>query len=95
MGKNEIHARLSPSLMESLKIICTERECNLSDVVRAALRLYLDACDRQFVDRKYCLIKSQDNLEIQLIEASFVHVESSESVWTEESEREEENIIEW
>jgi Arc/MetJ-type ribon-helix-helix transcriptional regulator len=43
MSKNEIHARLPPELMEALKRICSDKNSNLSDVVRAALVLYVDA----------------------------------------------------
>jgi hypothetical protein len=70
MAKNEIHARISPELMEALKRICGDKNCNLSDITRAALVLYIDVygCPNLFEQHK--LLKSQDSLEIGLIGAS-------------------------
>jgi hypothetical protein len=70
MSKNEIHARLSPHLMEVLKNICATENCNLSDIVRAALVLYVDVreCPNLFEHHK--LLKSQNTLKIGLIGTS-------------------------
>ena len=70
MAKNEIHARTSPQLMEALKRICSAKNCNLSDVTRAALVLYVDAYECPNLFEQHRLLKSKDTLEIGLIGAS-------------------------
>ncbi len=72
MSKNEIHARISPQLMEALKRICSDKSSNLSDVVRAALVLYVDAYERSHLFPSYKVLKNEDSLKIDLIEASFL-----------------------
>ena len=70
MVKNEIHARLLPQLMEALKRICSDKKCNLSDITRAALVLYVDVyeCPNSFEQHK--LLKSKEGLEIGLMGTS-------------------------
>ncbi|MEG4289962.1 hypothetical protein Q5692_23890 [Microcoleus sp. C2C3] len=70
MSKNEIHARLSPQLMEALKRICSDKSCNLSDIVRAALVLYVDVRECPNLFEQHKLSKSEDSLEIGLIGTS-------------------------
>lgn len=70
MSKNEIHARVSPQLMEALKRICSDTSSNLSDVTRAALVLYVDAYDCPHLFEQHKLLKSQESLEIGLIGTS-------------------------
>jgi len=70
MSKNEIHARLSPQLMEALKRICSDKSCNLSDVARAALVLYVDAYECPNLFEQHRLLKSEDSLELDLIGTS-------------------------
>ncbi len=70
MSKNEIHARISPQLMEALKRICSDTSHNLSDVTRAALVLYVDAYDCPHLFEHHKLLKSQNSLEIGLIGTS-------------------------
>jgi hypothetical protein len=70
MSKNEIHARVSPQLMEALKRICSDTNSNLSDVTRAALTLYVDAYDCPHLHQHHKLLKSQNSLEIGLIGTS-------------------------
>ena len=70
MTKNEIHARISPQLMEALKRICSDKKSNLSDVTRAALVLYVDAYECPHLFEHHKLLKSQDSLEIGLIGTS-------------------------
>jgi hypothetical protein len=70
MAKNEIHARVSPELMEALKRICSEKSSNLSDVVRAALVLYVGAYECPYLFEHHKLLKSEDSLEIGLIGTS-------------------------
>ena len=67
MAKNEIHARISPQLMEALKRICSDKKCNLSDVTRAALVLYVDAYECPHLFEQHKLLKSENSLEIGLI----------------------------
>ena len=70
MSKNEIHARLTPWLMGQIKQIAIARGYSISDVVRAALVLYIDtySCPNLFEQHK--LLKSQNSLEIGLIRTS-------------------------
>jgi hypothetical protein len=70
MAKNEIHARISPQLMEALKRICSDKNSNLSDITRAALVLYVDAYECPHLFEHHKLLKSQDSLEIGLIGTS-------------------------
>jgi hypothetical protein len=70
MTKNEIHARISPELMEALKRICNEKSSNLSDVIRAALVLYIDAYECPDILERHKLLKSENSLEIGLIGTS-------------------------
>lgn len=70
MAKNEIHARITPQLMEALKRICSDKSCHLSDVTRAALVLYVDVCECPNLFEQHKLLKSEDSLEIGLIGAS-------------------------
>jgi len=70
MIKNEIHARLPPELMEAIKRICGEKNSNLSDVVRAALVLYVNAYEYSESFEYHKLFKSQDSLKITLIGVS-------------------------
>jgi hypothetical protein len=56
--------------MEALKRICSDKGSNLSDVIRAALVLYVDAYDRPHLFCSYELLKSQNSLEIDLIGTS-------------------------
>ena len=70
MSKNEIHARLSPQLMETLKSICITENCNLSDIVRAALVLYVDVRECSNLLEQPKLLKSENSLEIGLIGTS-------------------------
>ena len=70
MSKNEIHARLSPQLMEALKNICATKNCNLSDIVRAALVLYVDAYECPNLFEHHKLSKNETSLEIGLIGTS-------------------------
>jgi hypothetical protein len=70
MVKNEIHARISPELMEALKRICNEKGSNLSDVIRAALVLYIDAYGCPDLFERHKLLKSENSLEIGLIGTS-------------------------
>ena len=70
MVKNEIHARISPQLMEALKRICSDKSCNLSDIARAALALYVDAYECSNLFERHKLLKSEDSLEIGLIGTS-------------------------
>src|SRR6476620_1656697 len=70
MAKNEIHARISPQLMEALRRICGDKSCNLSDATRAALVLYVDAYDCPNLFEQHRLLKSENTLEIGLIGAS-------------------------
>ena len=67
MSKNEIHARISLQLMEALKRICSERNCNLSDVTRAALVLYVDVWKCPNLLEHHNLLKSQNSLEVGLL----------------------------
>jgi len=68
MAKNEIHARIAPELMETLKRICSDRSCNLSDVTRAALVLYVVLYDSPVLEEHHKLSKSESGLGINLIE---------------------------
>jgi hypothetical protein len=70
MSKNEIHARLSPQLMDVLKRICSETGSNLSDVTRAALVLYVDAYECPHLFEHHKLLKNPNSLEIGLIGTS-------------------------
>lgn len=69
-SRNEIHARISPQLMEALKNICTDKKCNLSDITRAALVLYVDAYNCSTLFEHHKLLKSNDSLEIAFIGTS-------------------------
>ncbi|NQE35217.1 hypothetical protein [Microcoleus asticus] len=92
MVKNEIHARLSPHLMEALKRICVEKKCNLSDVVRAALVLYVDARECQDLFERHKLLKSENSLEIGLIGTSLETTRATPDLL---DELESENVIDW
>jgi hypothetical protein len=70
MAKNEIHARISPQLMEALRRICSDKSCNLSDATRAALVLYVDVYECPNLFEQHRLSKSENTLEIGLIGAS-------------------------
>jgi hypothetical protein len=70
MIKNEIHVRLSPHLMEALKSICIAENCNLSDIVRAALVLYVDVRECSNLLEQHKLLKSENSLEITLVKTS-------------------------
>ncbi len=70
MSKNEIHARISLHLMETLRRICSEKSSNLSDVTRAAFVLYVDAYEFPHLFEHHKLLKSQNSLEIGLIGTS-------------------------
>ena len=92
MSKNEIHARLSPQLMEALKNICTDKKCNLSDITRAALVLYVDAYNCPNLFDRHKLLKSNDSLEIGLIETSLETTCATPDLL---DELESEEIIDW
>ena len=92
MSKNEIHARISPQLMEAIKDICATRDCNLSDVVRAALVLYIDAYERTDFFEHYKLLKSQNSLEIGLIGVSLETTRASPDLLDELTP---DDIIDW
>jgi hypothetical protein len=77
MAKNEIHARLSPELMQALKRICSDTNSNLSDVTRAALVLYVDAYNCPHLFEYHKLLKSQNSLEIGLIGVSLETTEAT------------------
>jgi hypothetical protein len=70
MSKSEIHARISPQLMETLKRICSNTGNNLSDLIRAALVLYVDVYECPHLKEHHRLLKSQNSLEIGLIGVS-------------------------
>jgi hypothetical protein len=93
MAKNEIHARLPSELMKALRHICNERNCNLSDVTRAALALYVEAYDRINPFEAVKLLKSPNNLEINLIEASFLEAPQATSSLLDELTSD--DIIDW
>jgi hypothetical protein len=92
MSKNEIHARISPQLMDTLKDICATKNCNLSDVVRAALVLYIDAYDRTDFFEHYKLLKSQNSLEIGLIGTSLEATRATPDLLDESTP---DDIIDW
>jgi len=92
MSKNEIHARISPQLMETLKYICSEKGSNLSDVVRAALDLYVEAYDRPHRFCCYELFKNENSLEIFLIEAS---PETTKATPDLRNESTSDDVIDW
>ncbi|WP_445248994.1 hypothetical protein [Microcoleus sp. OTE_8_concoct_300] len=95
MSKNEIHTRISPELMESLKNICTDKKCNLSDVVRAALLLYVDAYNCSTLFEHHKLLKSNDSLEIGLIEVSPEITRATPDLLDQLTELDSEEIIDW
>jgi hypothetical protein len=70
MSKNAIHARISPQLMEAIKRICNDTNNKLSDVIRAALVLYVDVYEYPHLEEHHKLVKSQNSLEIGLIGTS-------------------------
>jgi hypothetical protein len=70
MSKNEVHARVSSELMEALRRICNDKSTNLSDVVRAALVLYVDVYECPNLFERHNLLKSNEGLEIGLIGTS-------------------------
>ena len=92
MSKNEIHARLSPQLMEALKRICSDKSCNLSDIVRAALVLYVDAYECPNLFEKHKLLKSESSLEIGLIGTSLETTQATPDLLDELTD---ENLIDW
>jgi len=92
MSKNEIHARISPQLMETLKDICKEKSSNLSDVVRAALDLYVEAYERSHPFEQYQLVKSQNSLEIGLIGTSLETTRATPDLLDEVTS---DDVIDW
>ena len=92
MSKNEIHARISPELMEALKNICATKNCNLSDIVRAALVLYVDACECPNLFEHHKLSKSENSLEIGLIRTSLETTRATPDLLDEVID---ENLIDW
>ena len=92
MSKNEIHARVSPELMEALKRICNDKKSNLSDVIRAALVLYIDAYDCPHLFEHHKLLKSQNSLEIGLIGTSLQTTRATPDLFDEFTS---DNIIDW
>lgn len=92
MSKNEIHARISPELMEALKRICSDTSSNLSDVTRAALVLYVDAYKCPHLLEYHKLLKSQDGLEIGLIEMSLETTRATPDLLDELTIN---NVIDW
>ena len=95
MSKNEIHARLSPELMEALKRICSDRKCNLSDVTRAALVLYVDTYNCPHLHQHHKLLKNQNSLEIGLIGTSLETTRATSDLLDQLLETESEEIIDW
>ena len=95
MSKNEIHARLSPELMEAIKKICIDKKCNLSDVTRAALILYVDAYNCSSLFEDYKLLKSSDSLEIGFIGVSLETTKATPDLLDQLIELEREEIIDW
>ena len=95
MSKNEIHARLSPQLMEALRNICTDKKCNLSDVTRAALLLYVDAYNCSNLFEHHNLLKSNDSLEIGLIGTSLETTRATPDLLDQLVELASEEIIDW
>jgi len=90
MSKNEIHARLSPQLMEALKNICTTKKCNLSDITRAALALYVEAYECSNSCEQYELSKNEDSLKIALVKPPPKQMISDNIVPSVD-----ENVIDW
>jgi hypothetical protein len=92
MVKNEVHARISPQLMEAIKRICSEKSSNLSDVVRAALDLYVNAYERSHLFEYHKFSKSQDNLEISLTGISLETVHTTPNLLEEPTS---DDVIDW
>jgi hypothetical protein len=92
MAKNEIHARISPQLMEALKRICSEKSSNLSDITRAALVLYVDAYECPHLFEHHKLLKSENGLEIGLIGTSLETTRATPDLLDELTF---DNIIDW
>jgi hypothetical protein len=92
MGKNEIHARLSPKLMEAIKRICSDKSSNLSDVTRAALVLYVNAYECPHLFEHHKLLKSQNSLEISLIGTSLGTTRATPDLRDEFTS---DDVIEW
>jgi hypothetical protein len=78
--------------MEALRDICNDTSSNLSDVVRAALVLYVDVykCPHLFEHHK--LLKSQNSLEIGLIESSLETTRATPDLLNELNEN---DVIDW
>jgi hypothetical protein len=92
MSKNEIHARISPELMNALKRICDNKKCNLSDIARAALTLYVEAYECSNSCEQYELSKSEDNLKIALVKTLPKPIQmTSDNIVTSVDE----NVIDW
>lgn len=92
MSKNEIHARISPQLMEALKRICSDTSSNLSDITRAALILYVDAYDCPYLFEHHKLLKSQNSLEIGLIGTSLETTKATPDLLDELTS---DDVIDW
>jgi hypothetical protein len=92
MSKNEIHARLPPELMAALKRICSDKNSNLSDVVRAALVLYIDAYEYSHLFEHQKLVKSENSLEIGLIGTSLETTRATPDLL---DELESDDVIDW
>ena len=92
MSKNEIHARISPQLMEALKRICSDKGSNLSDITRAALVLYVDAYECPHLFEHHKLLKSQDSLEIGLIGTSLETTRATPDLLNEFTS---DDVIDW
>ena len=95
MSKNEIHARLSPQLMEALRRICNDTSRNLSDVVRAAIVLYVDAYECPNLFEQHKLLKSENSLEIGLIGTSLETTRATPDLLDQLIELEFTEIIDW
>jgi hypothetical protein len=92
MSKNEIHARISPQLMEALKRICSDTSSNLSEVTRAALVLYVDAYNCPHLFEHHKLLKSQNSLEIGLIGTSLETTKATPDLLDELTS---DDVIDW
>jgi hypothetical protein len=97
MSKNEIHARISRQLMETLRGICSDTNSNLSDVVRAALVLYVDVYKCPHLFERHKLLKSQNSLEIGLIGTSLETTRATPDLLDELTLEftNEDNVIDW
>ncbi len=92
MAKNEIHARIAPELMQALKNICSDKDCNLSDITRAALVLYVDAYKCQNLFERHKLLKTENSLEIGLIGDSLETTRATPDLL---DRAESDDLIEW